>query len=153
MSSSIIDNLFSFIFKEGLERKILVGENSVSLYENNKYLIPEYEIKSEDDANKMIQEVTKYMQEIALPYLNSINNFNSLDKLINDNNQEPLHGSKGLIIAKMAENPNYEVLKQKYRQLFIDKNWAVKKDIENLETVINFLDKHTKEELDAIAKI
>jgi len=61
-------------------------------------------------------------------------------------------GVKGLILAKMSDNPNYEELKQKYRQLFIDRQWAIQEDIDNLEKVILFLDNHSKEELEKITK-
>ncbi|MBA6315424.1 hypothetical protein [Cellulophaga baltica] len=153
LSYSLFDIIYSKIFQITKKELWIYSTSITSLYERGKYLFPEYEIMKQADAIKMINEVTEYMKNEAIPFLESIANFESLDDYYNQNPTRPDFGIRGLIIAKMAENPNYEALKQKYRQLFIDKNWAVKEDIENLETVINFLDKHTKEELDAIAKI
>src|SRR5690606_15628566 len=130
----------------------VLNMNQGDLYDQGKYYIPEYRLEIENDVYRMIDELIHYLKNEALPYLESINNIEALDKIINENPTEPTAGVKGLILAKMSDNPNYEELKKKYRQLFIDRQWAIQEDIDNLEKVILFLDNHSKEELEKITK-
>lgn len=122
-----------------------------SLYEKDEYPVDNYFINTETEILKMVIEVVDYFENKALPYLLSISNIESIDKKINTEPIEPTEGVKGLIIARLNENPNYEKLKQTYRQLFTDRDWAIGEDIENLEKTIVFLDNHSKEELEEIA--
>lgn len=153
LSSKVIDKIFSAIFDKHISESIIIGENTISLYEKQKYHIPEYDIKTENDVKIMFKEVTEYMKSVAFPYIESICDIEILDKIINKNPQEPLFGLRGLVLSKLAKSPNYEELKKTYRQLFVERNWAVQEDIDNLEKVIDFLDSHTKEELEKIAEM
>lgn len=152
LSLNSLNNLYSSIFNKEME----VGAHSssiVNLYEEGRYPIYEYNIKNEDDAKQMIEEVSEYLKIKTIPYLESISNFKALDIKYNTNPTEPNLGVRGLILAKMVKNPNYAELKKTYRQLFVERNWAVQEDIDDLEKVIDFLDSHTNEELEKIAEI
>lgn len=151
LSSVEFDKIYSKILETDRTGLWIYSTGIGSLYEIGKYSKPKHEIISEDDCFNMVEEATCFMTEVAIPYLNSISNFKALDDYYNQNPTRPDFGVRSLIIAKMAGNPNYEELKTTYRQLFIDKNWAVKEDVLNLEKVIAFLDTHEKEEIENIA--
>lgn len=150
LSMKKVDVIKSIIFNEQLKRIIIYGENTISLNEKGDYPMDEFIIQTENDALKMVEKAIMYFKNEALPYLKSISDLENLDKIINKNPIEPTIGVKGLIIAKLIDNPNYEKLKKTYRQLFIDRQWAVQEDIDNLEKAILFLDNHSKEELEKI---
>jgi len=150
LSIKKVDVLSSSIFNKELERIIIYGENTVSRSENGEYPISEFIIQTENDAIEMADKALAYFKNEALPYLRSISNVESLDKIVNHNPIEPTAGVKGLILAKLNNNPEYDNLKKVYRQLFIERQWAIQKDIDELEEVIRFLDKHSKDELETI---
>lgn len=145
------DNLIGRIEGREINNRNVYGRNTISLFVKGNYPIKEYTITTEEDTLNMVKEVTAYMKNVAIPYLESISNFSALDKIYNENPTRPEFGVRGLILAKMAQNPQYDKLKKAYRQLFVDKNWAVQEDIDNLEKTIQFLDNHTLEQLQKIA--
>lgn len=150
LSIENVDVLSSSLFNKELERIIIYGENTVSLSVKGEYPISEFIIQTENDAIEMADKALAYFKNEALPYLRSISNVESLDKIVNHNPIEPRAGIKGLILAKLNNNPDYESLKKAYRLLFIDQQWEIQEDIDNLETVICFLHKHSKYELETI---
>lgn len=146
-----LNKILSEIYNKDTSEYVSWAEHQHELFLLKKYPIQEYTITTEEDALNMVKEVTAYMKDVAIPYLESISNFSALDKIYNENPTRPEFGVRGLILAKMAQNPQYDKLKKAYRQLFVDKNWAVQEDIDNLEKTIQFLDKHSFEELEKIA--
>ena len=125
----------------------IIGIGQSELFESKNYPILEYDIYTEEDALKMVDEVMNYFENEALPFLESLSNLETIEKVIN-NEPIPQKGIFGLILAKLTGNENYEPLKSKYRDLL--KEWS-DWDKQELEKVISFLDKHTKEELEEIA--
>ncbi len=146
-----LNNIYREVFQKESNAFAFFTSQGV-LHEQGKFHIDTmHHIKTEDDIINFGSEVVTYLKEKGLPYLETISNFKTLDKIHNENPTRPELGMKGLIFAKMAQNPNYEQLKKLYRQLFVDKNWAVQEDIDNLEKTIQFLDKHSFKELEKIA--
>jgi hypothetical protein len=126
----------------------IIGIGQADLFEAKKISILKYDIYNEEDANKMVSEVSKYFIEQALPYLESVSSIEKLEKITNSE-LNPWKKSTGLILAKLVNNPSYESLKIKYRELLKDwSDW----DKQELEKVISFLDSHSQEELLKIAE-
>lgn len=118
------------------------------LFEAKKFPVFKYDIYTEEDVNKMVNEVSEYFTRVAFPYLESISSIEKLEELTNTE-LNPWKKSIGLILAKLVNNPEYEILKNKYRELLKDWNdW----DKQELEKVISFLDNHSQEELLQIAE-
>lgn len=121
----------------------IIGIGQADLFEAKKFPVLKYDIYTEEDINKMVNEVSKYFIHEALPYLESISNIEKLEQITNKE-LNPWKKSIGLILAKLVNNPDYENLKNKYRELLKDWNdW----DKQELEKVIAFLDSHSQEEL------
>ena len=86
-----------------------------------------------------------YFLNTLIPYFNEYTTLEKLEKKINapgnlpNNNQLATVLKYGLILAKVVKNPNYEILKQKYRELL--KEWS-DWDKQELEKVISYLDSH-----------
>src|SRR5690606_26979811 len=81
-----------------------------SLYEKGEYPIDDYLLQTEQDTIKMADQVMRYFKSIAFPYLGSICNLESLDKMVNNNPSEPTAGVMGLILGKLNNNPEYNNL-------------------------------------------
>ena len=121
----------------------IIGIGQADLFEAKKYPILKYDIYTEEDVNKMVSEVSVYFIEEALPYLESVSSIEKLEEITNTE-LNPWKKSIGLILAKLVNNPEYENLKSKYRELLKDwSDW----DKQELEKVIDFLDSHSQEEL------
>ncbi len=127
----------------------IIGIGQADLFEVKKFHVLKYDIYSEEDVYKMVSEVSKYFIEQALPYLESVSSIEKLEQITNSE-LNPWKKSIGLILAKLVNNPNYESLKIKYRELLKDwSDW----DKQELEKVISFLDEHNQEELIKISEI
>lgn len=130
------------------EYPIILSLGQAGLFESKQFPVSKYNIYSEDDINKMVSEVSAYFINVALPYLESISSMDKLEQIINTE-LNPNKSSKGLILAKLVNNPNYENLKSQYRALLKDWSETSKRE---LEKVISFLDNHSHEELLKIAE-
>lgn len=148
LSSVYLDRIFSAI--RGVEEKGLnVYSNHQSLlFESKEYPILEYDVYTSEDIEEMVGEITKFLDNKALPYLESICDLEELEKVIN-NKPIPQKSEVGLVLARIMKNSDYNKLKEKYRELLID--W-VDSYKESLEKTINFLDNHSVEELEIIAQ-
>ncbi|WP_010183020.1 hypothetical protein [Aquimarina agarilytica] len=123
-----------------------------TLYEMGIYSVDDYLITSEDEVFEMTKEVMTFFHQKGLPFLESITDIKKLDNFINQRVETPSDGVKNLIIAKLSDNPNYEYLKKKYREIFKAQNWSIKEDIVNFEKVCSFLDPYDSEDLNRIIK-
>lgn len=126
----------------------MIGWRQVVLWEAKKYPVKDYDIYTEDDAEKMVAEVSAYFTNEALPYLESISNLHALEALTNSN-PHPLKFRSGLVLAKLVENPKYDSLVEQYRESF--KGWVVEWDKMDFEKIVSFLDCHSLDELHAMA--
>ena len=122
---------------------IVFSLHQKSLFEANKFPIFKYDIYTEEDVNEMVNEVSAFFISEALPYLESISSISQLEQITNTE-LNPWKKSIGLILAKLVNNPEYENLKSKYRELLKDwSDW----NKQELEKVIVFLDSYSQEEL------
>lgn len=148
-----VKNILKKIFLENLSRAenqypAILSYGQKELFEAKKYPIFKYDIYNESDVNNMVTNVSRYFIEEALPYLQSISNIEKLEEIINTE-PKPRKKDVGLILARLGNNPNYEHLKQQYRELLEDwSDW----DKKELEKVISYLDSHSLEELKTISE-
>lgn len=141
-----INNIFSEIFRRNNDIWLL-STNQSRLYEENKYPDLEYDIYTEEDALKMVDEVMCYMEKEALPFLESISDLKVIEKLINEK-PVPEKAHVGIVLAKLMGNPEYENLKLVYKELI--KDWAGDYN-PDYDKIVSFLDSHSHEELIQIA--
>jgi len=118
------------------------------LYTYNNYPLSQYEIYTEADVLETVNEISEYFINTGLPYLKSISSINKLEQITNAE-LNPGKKNSGLILAKLVNNPEYETLKNKYREIL--KEWP-DWDKQELEKVIMFLDSHSQEALLKIAE-
>lgn len=148
LGSYAVGNILNQITPLNEKDTQIVGIGQADLFEAKKFYILKYDIYNEEDINKMVSEVSKYFIEQALPYLESVSSIEKLEQITNEE-LNPWKKSIGLILAKLVNNPEYENLKQKYRELLKDwSDW----DRKELEKVISFLDSQSHEELLKIAE-
>ncbi|AUS06130.1 hypothetical protein [Pseudotamlana carrageenivorans] len=121
--------------------------HQIQLFEEGRYPNLEYKITNENELYDSLNETIKYFETTGFPELIAISNLKQLDKLINENPENPLSGYHGLILAKLVNNPDYQNLISVYRNLFKKKNWQNEEDIKKLETVISFLNDYSSTEL------
>ncbi len=124
------------------------------LFDQGKYPIKAYDIYTLEEANQAIQESLYYFLNSVIPEYSELN-IQDLESKINLNDvftNDRFLSNKlkyGLILAKLVNNPSYESLKIKYRELL--KDWSDWDKLE-LEKVIEFLDNHSQEELIKISE-
>src|SRR6218665_80621 len=125
------------------------GIDQIRLFDEGKYPTLEYDIYTEADAQKMVDEVSAYILNEVLPEWEANPTLEYLEKKVNENLTDVPNFS-GLILAKLiGRNPKYESIKQHFTNTSKDWNDWDKKD---LEKVIEFLDNHSQEELLKIAE-
>lgn len=142
----ILSNVISF----NGEYYQVTGGSQVNLFEVKKYPIKDYDIYTENDALSMAEEVLTYFINETLPYLKSISSLEALDALINKA-PHPLSFRSGLVLAKLVGNPQYDSLVEQYRESF--KGWVVEWDKTDFEKIVAFLDAHSLDELQVMAKV
>lgn len=125
------------------------------LFEKGKYRIKDYDIYTFEQANEAVKESLEYLLDTIIEENKQYNSNENIERKINgkgnfDNDRFlPNNLKYGLILAKLVKNPEYEDLKNKYRELL--KNWS-DWDKQELEKVINFIDSHSQEELQKISE-
>ena len=148
-----IKKLLEFLFPN---KYINITENNyptqlrfhqIRLFDEGKYPILEYDIYTEEDAQKMVDEVSDYILNTILPEWEANPTLEYLEKKVNEKLSDVPNFS-GLILAKLVGNPDYEKIKQHF--LNVSKDWA-EWDKADLQKVIDFLDNHTTSELNTIA--
>jgi hypothetical protein len=123
--------------------------SQISLFDKGKYPILEYDIKSEVDAQKMVDEVSDYILNKVLLEWEANPTLEYLEKKVNEKLVDVPNFS-GLILAKLVNNPNYEIIKAHFIE--VSKDWA-EWDKEDLQKVILFLDSKSQEELLEISEM
>jgi len=129
--------------------------SQVELYEEGKYPCKDYDIYSLDQADVAINQILNYFTHTIIPNMNEFRNIKTLEEQINV--KDPLINNRflsiklkyGLILAKLVNYPEYEILKNKYREIL--KEWP-DWDKQELEKVIAFLDAHSQAALNLIAE-
>jgi hypothetical protein len=124
-----------------------IGTGQTRLFDEGKYPILEYDIYTEEDAQKMVDEVSDYILNSVLPEWEADPTLDNLEKKVNEKLVDVPNFS-GLILAKLVNNPDYEIIKTHFME--VSKDWA-EWDQEDLQKVIAFLDQHTSDELNKIA--
>lgn len=140
--NQLLSNIFSCV-----REFWLYSTAQIRLYDENKYPVLEYDIYTEEDALKMVDEVMCYMEKEALPFLESISDLKVIEKLINEM-PVPEKAHVGIVLAKLMGNPEYENLKLVYKELI--KDWAGDYN-PDYDKIVSFLDSHSHEELIQIA--
>ena len=86
------------------------------LFDEGKYPILEYDIYTEADAQKMVDEVSSYILNTVLPEWEANPTLEYLEKKVNEKLTDSRNFS-GLILAKLVCNPNYQTIKQHYENI------------------------------------
>ena len=117
-----------------------------------------YKIKTENDIKEWMDIVQKFFTEFAQPFFEKYKTVADIDKLFNTNPKERVpelddlgqHIIKGLISAKLNENPTYEELKSFYKNE-VETKFKGHFMYDNCMQAIFFLDNHSLSELKTIA--
>jgi hypothetical protein len=142
-----IDRIYSLIYGEQKSMMNLYANSQARLFDTGEYPILEYTIKTEADAQEMVDEVSNYILNVVLPEWEANPTIEYLEKKANEKLPD-VPNYAGLILAKMVRNPDYEKIKQHFLNISVDWNEWNK---ESLQKVIDFLENHTVEELNVIA--
>ncbi|UUV20444.1 hypothetical protein [Paenimyroides aestuarii] len=119
----------------------------------------DYKIQTVDDVKEWGKVVKKFYEEYAVPFFKKYNSVDAIDKLLNENPTEKViylddlgwRIIKGLIAAKLNNNPKYNELKDYYKGEVEDKFQGYFMYEKCMKT-IDFLDSHCQEELLNIAE-
>jgi hypothetical protein len=140
---TLLDNIYNAAFKTQKRNLNIYAIHQGELYESQKYPILEYDLYTEEDVNIMVNQVMVYLENEALPYFEGINTLEKIEPIINKD-PKPRQAVISLILAKLVDNPNYLELKKNYMNLL--KNWP-QYEKNQLETIVQYLDKYTREEI------
>lgn len=135
-----------FVQIKGNDFFTAIGTGQLRLFDEGKYPILEYDIYTETDAQKMVDEVSDYILNNVLPEWEANPTNEYLEKKVNESLSDSPNFSR-LILAKLVGSSNYETIKAHY--INVSKDWS-EWDRKDLEKVISFLDSHTQEELQEI---
>ena len=149
-----IENIENYIFNEVAPRDTLLLQKD-EYFNNINY---RYRIISKNDIKEWMDIVQKFFTEFAQPFFEKYKTVADIDKLLNTNPKERVpelnnlgqHIIKGLISAKLNENPNYEELKSFYKNEVETKFKGHFMYDKCMQTII-FLDNHSLSELKTIA--
>jgi hypothetical protein len=137
----MIDNLDLNFQKD--KYMTVFGSGQIRLFDEGKYPVLEYDICTEADAQKMVNEVSNYILTNVLPEWEANPTLEFLERKVNQKLSDSSNFF-GLILAKLVRNPNYKIIKNHYEN--ISREWS-DGDKKNLEKIISFLDSHSHEEL------
>lgn len=118
-----------------------------------------FKIKTQDDIIEWGKIVRKFYEEYAVPFFEKYNSVDAIDKLLNENPTEKViylddlgwRIIKGLISAKLNNNPKYNELRDFYKSE-VESKFQGYFMYEKCMKTINFLDTHSQEELLKIAE-
>lgn len=148
---------------QNIEKNIFDGSfyDTLSLGITNYFNVVNYDftIKTDDDITEWMKIVSKFYFEFAEPFFNKYNSVADIDTLLNTNPKERVpelddlggHIMKGLISAKLNNNPNYRELREYYKNEVEDK-FKGHFLYDNCMKVIDFLDVHSTEELNSMSE-
>ena len=117
-----------------------------------------YYIRAEEDIKEWGKVVNKFYEEYAVPFFEKYNSVNAVDKLLNEHpivkviycDDLSWRIIKGLISAKLNQNPKYQELRDYYKSE-VESKFQGYFMYEKCMKVIEFLDTHSLEELNEIA--
>jgi hypothetical protein len=150
-----IQQIENFIFEEeSFFDTLLIDKTSYF-----KELNYRYKIKTLEDIKEWGIIVRKFYEDYAVPFFEKYNSVDAIDKLLNEKPTEKViylddlgwRIIKGLIAAKLNNNPKYNELRDYYRSEVESKFQGYFMYEKCLKT-IDFLDKHSQEELLKIAE-
>ncbi|MFN7747511.1 MAG: hypothetical protein ACK5OO_01055 [Cyclobacteriaceae bacterium] len=118
-----------------------------------------FKITSLNDVKEWSTIAKKFYHEFAIPFFEKYNSVDAIDKLLNEKPSEKViycddlgwRIIKGLISAKLNNNPKYNELRDYYRSE-VESKFQGHFMYEKCMKAIDFLDKHTREELLKIAE-
>jgi hypothetical protein len=118
-----------------------------------------FKITSLNDVKEWSTIAKKFYHEFAIPFFEKYNSVDAIDKLLNEKPSEKViycddlgwRIIKGLISAKLNNNPKYNELRDYYRSE-VESKFQGYFMYEKCMKAIDFLDKHTREELLKIAE-
>lgn len=150
-----IQNIEGVVFDEkGIYDTL--GTGTASYFNELNY---RYKIKTLEDIKLWGVIVRKFYHEFAIPFFEKYNSVDAIDKLLNEKPSEKViycddlgwRIIKGLISAKLNNNPRYNELRDYYRSE-VESKFQGYFMYEKCMKAIDFLDKHTREELLKIAE-
>jgi hypothetical protein len=118
-----------------------------------------YKIKTQEDIIEWGKIVRTFYEEYAVPFFEKYNTVDAIDKLLNENPSERVvilddlgwRIIKGLIAAKLNNNPKYNELRNYYKGE-VESKFQGYFMYEKCMKVITFLDEHSHEELLKLAQ-
>ncbi|MFV0234163.1 hypothetical protein OBK30_14070 [Empedobacter falsenii] len=118
-----------------------------------------YKIKTQEDIKEWGEIVRKFYEEYAIPFFEKYNSVDSIDRLLNDKPTEKViylddlgqRIIKGLIAAKLNNNPKYNELRDYYKSE-VESKFQGYFMYDKCMKVIDFLDSHSQEELEKITE-
>jgi len=120
-----------------------IGTGQITLFDEGRYPVLEYDIYTEQDAQKMVDEVSDYILNTILPPWEANPTVEYLEKQVNSEVKDSPNFS-GLILSKIVDGSDYELIKNTLVNYSND--WS-EFDKNDLIQVIEFLDNHSSEEL------
>ena len=113
-----------------------------------------YKIKIQEDIIEWGKIVRKFYEEYAVPFFEKYNTIDAIDKLLNDKPTEKViylddlgwRIIKGLIVAKINNNPKYNKIRDYYKSE-VESKFQGYFMYEKCMKTIDFLDSHSQEEL------
>lgn len=150
-----IQNIEGKIFEEqGIYDTLSVGMQSYFNEINYRY-----KIKTQEDIFEWGKIVRKFYEEYAVPFFEKYNSVDAIDKLLNENPTEKViylddlgwRIIKGLIAAKLNNNPKYNELRNYYKSE-VESKFQGYFMYEKCIKTIDFLDNKSLEELLKIAE-
>lgn len=139
----ILSKVFPDRYNEKNKFPLAIGTGQIALFDEGKYPVLEYDIYTEQDAQKMVDEVSDYILNSVLPPWEENPTIEYLEKQVNSEVKDVPNFS-GLILAKMVDNPCFELIKKTL--VGFSNNWS-EFDKKDLIAVIEFLDVHSAEEI------
>lgn len=133
-----------------------IGTNIGNCFNELNY---RYKIQTLEDIKEWGKIVRKFYEEYAVPFFEKYNTVDSVDKLLNENpSQKVIYLDdlgwriiKGLIAAKLNNNPKYNQLRDYYRSE-VESKFQGYFMYEKCIKTIDFLENHNQEELSKIAE-
>jgi len=153
----IIEKVQQFILSEEYN-SINISTLGVSISNYFNELNYRYHIKTIEDVKEWGKIVKKFYEEYVVLFFEKYNTVDSIDKLLNNNPSVKIiycddlgfRIIKGLIAAKLNNNPKYNELRDYYMSE-VESKFQGYFMYEKCMKVIDFLDRYTSEELNILA--
>jgi hypothetical protein len=132
-----------------------IGSSTATYFKELNY---RFKIKTQDDIIEWGKIVRKFYAEYAIHFFEKYNSLDSIDRLLNEKPSEKViycddlgwRIIKGLIAAKLNNNPKYNELRDYYRSE-VESKFQGYFMYEKCMKAVDFLESHSTEELKAMA--